>query len=146
MQNFILHEQLAADTIHIGDLNACRVLLMNERKFPWIILVPRKNDLNELHQLDQQTLLQVQHESIVIAKLMMSLFKGDKLNTGALGNLVPQLHLHHIVRFRDDALWPAPIWGNFKAQPYPQNQLHEHVSQVQKSIINTGEHFRLPSA
>jgi len=143
MTDFILHDRLAADTTLIGDLTACRVLLMNESKFPWLILVPRQQNISELHQLDKQTLTQVQHESIVISELLMSLFNGDKLNTGALGNLVPQLHLHHIVRFKTDSVWPAPVWGNFTPEQYTADALNALKVTLQRAITDTGEPFSL---
>lgn len=118
MSEFILHPTLEKDTITLGNLELCRVLLMNEQQFPWLILVPRRTELTELYQLDEDEQQQALRESVLISELIMHYFKGDKLNTGALGNLVPQLHLHHIVRFKNDPAWPNPVWGNFRARPY----------------------------
>ncbi len=118
MNEFKLAPQLKVDTVEICDLPLCKVLLMNDSQFPWLILVPRRASITELHQLENDDILQAQRESLMISKLMMEHFKGDKLNTGALGNVVSQLHLHHIVRFKADPVWPKPVWGNIKAINY----------------------------
>jgi len=123
MSNFKLAPQLKNDTIELTTLALCKVLLMNDSQFPWIILVPQRANITELYQLNDNDLKQVHQESLMISKLMMEHFKGDKLNTGALGNIVSQLHLHHIVRYKNDALWPKPVWGNIKAAGYPESEL-----------------------
>jgi len=106
MPEFTLHSRLAADTIEIGDLPVCRVLLMNDQQFPWLILVPRRASITELYQLKNNDLRQVQEESLLISQLMMQYFNGEKLNTGAIGNLVPQLHLHHINQLKANTATP----------------------------------------
>ena len=129
---FKLHPQLKMDTFDIGDLPLCKVLLMNESQFPWLVLVPRRNEISELYQLPDMDITQVNKESLEISRLMMVLFSGDKLNVAALGNLVPQLHIHHIIRHKDDAVWPQPVWGNFTAKPYSEsaaNQMRDKVSE-----------------
>lgn len=119
MSEFELHPRLAADTITLGDFPVCRALLMNEAQFPWVILVPKRAGITELYQLSTDDRHQAQEESLLVSQLMMNHFKGDKLNTGAIGNMVPQLHLHHIVRFTNDTVWPKPVWGNIvTAKPY----------------------------
>lgn len=115
---FELHPKLAADTFVIGDLDLCRLLLMNDSQYPWCVLVPRRPDIREIYQLseaDQQLLLR---ESSTLGRAMMKAFDGTKLNIGALGNVVPQLHVHHIVRFETDPAWPNPVWGRLPAKPY----------------------------
>jgi len=115
---FKLHPQLAADCFDLGQFPLCRLLLMNESRYPWFILVPQRQELTEIHQLgddDQRRLIQ---ESSVLARALERIFKADKLNIAAIGNVVPQLHLHHIARYRDDAAWPAPVWGKFQPLPY----------------------------
>ena len=113
MTQFELDPQLKADTIEICNLTLCKVLLMNEAQFPWIILVPKRSNITEIHQLNDDDIAQVQKESLMISRLMMKHFNGDKLNTAALGNVVSQLHIHHIVRFKSDPVWPKPVWGHF---------------------------------
>jgi diadenosine tetraphosphate (Ap4A) HIT family hydrolase len=112
MTEFTLHPRLTADTNIIGDLPLCRVLLAKEAIGPWIILVPRKVDLREVHHLSAEDQQQLMRESSLIAQQLEDAYQPDKINLGALGNLVPQLHLHHVARFQQDCAWPAPIWGN----------------------------------
>lgn len=118
VMTFDLHPRLAADTFVIGDLPLCRVLLMNDAQYPWTILVPRHNGLRELHELHESDLQRYWRESMQLSQVLMREFAGDKLNIAALGNVVPQLHVHHIVRFSTDAAWPAPVWGKHPAQLY----------------------------
>ncbi|MFT7526322.1 MAG: diadenosine tetraphosphate (Ap4A) HIT family hydrolase [Arenicella sp.] len=131
---FKLHPQLKMDTFRIGDLPLCEVLLMNESQFPWLILVPRKENISELYQLPKIEIRQANIESLEISRLMMQFFVGDKLNVAALGNLVPQLHIHHIVRNRDDSVWPQPVWGNFTAKPYSEAAANAVLSKLREQI------------
>jgi len=108
---FQLHPRLTADCLVLGDFPLCRLLMMNDRQYPWFILVPRIADLAELHHLHSCELAQFWRESRQLSEALESAFQGDKLNVAAIGNLVPQLHVHHVVRYRDDACWPAPVWG-----------------------------------
>lgn len=110
--HFSLHPRLAADTTVLGDLPLCRVLLSKEALGPWLILVPRRDEITEIHHLPEQDQLQLMRESSAVARLLETDYQADKINVGALGNLVPQLHVHHIARFQSDIAWPGPIWGN----------------------------------
>lgn len=110
--HFTLHPRLAADTTVLGDLPLCRVLLSKEALGPWLILVPRKENLTEIHHLPQDEQFQLMRESSAVAALLEADYQADKINVGALGNLVPQLHIHHIARFQSDIAWPGPVWGN----------------------------------
>lgn len=134
MTNFKLAPQLANDTIELGKLTLCKVLLMNDSQFPWIILVPQRTNITELYQLEADDIKQAQAESLMISKLLMQHFNGDKLNTGALGNMVPQLHLHHIVRFKNDPVWPKPVWGNINAIAYSTNEAKTLTNELQALI------------
>ncbi len=127
---FDLHPRLAADTTVLGDLPLCRVLLSKEALGPWLILVPRRENLTEIHHLSTDEQIQLIKESSAIAQLLEQDYKADKINVGALGNLVPQLHIHHIARFRNDVTWPAPIWGNTSGkqrEPEIQEALMEEL-------------------
>lgn len=117
-QDFVLHPQLAQDTYQVTDLALCRVLLMNEARYPWLILVPRRAGVREIHELTSAERQQLWVESDKVSHALMTLFQPDKLNIAALGNMVAQLHLHHIARFQTDAAWPAPVWGKFPPEPY----------------------------
>jgi diadenosine tetraphosphate (Ap4A) HIT family hydrolase len=123
MSRFALHDRLAADTVALGDFPLCRLLLMNDAQYPWFILVPRRPGMREIYQLndaDQQMLLR---ESGALSRAIMDAFAGEKLNVAALGNLVPQLHLHHVVRYAHDVAWPRPVWGLHPARPYRAPEL-----------------------
>jgi diadenosine tetraphosphate (Ap4A) HIT family hydrolase len=116
--DFVLHPQLAKDTHFVSDLPLCRVLLMDEARYPWFILVPRRVEIREIHELSQDERNQLWAESDQISRALLHLYEPDKLNIASLGNMVPQLHLHHIARFQTDAAWPAPVWGKFVPQAY----------------------------
>jgi diadenosine tetraphosphate (Ap4A) HIT family hydrolase len=120
---FQLHERLAADAHKLGESRLCDVLLMNDSTWPWIILVPRVSGIREIYQLASEQQQQLLAESSMLSEGMMELFAGDKMNVAALGNMVPQLHLHHIVRFEGDAAWPGPVWGKQPPVPYTEEQL-----------------------
>lgn len=131
---FELHPQLAADTYVVGNLPLCRVLLMNESRYPWLILVPQRADTTEIHQLVAADRTQLWEESDLVSRQLMQLFKADKLNIAALGNVVPQLHLHHIARFKTDAAWPAPVWGKFKPEAYAPDSATQLIQQLRQAL------------
>lgn len=125
--SFELHPRLAADCHVLGDFPLCRLLLMNDSQYPWVILVPRRENLREVYQLgeaDQQVLWR---ESARLSRVLMEIFAGDKLNIAALGNVVPQLHVHHVVRFISDAAWPGPVWGRVPPLDYEPAALEQRM-------------------
>lgn len=138
---FSLHPKLINDTIHIGDLPLSRVLLMNNAELPWLILVPRRENVCEWYALEENDQQQLHIESMSVSSLMMSLFDGHKLNTGALGNIVPQLHLHHIVRYRHDSVWPHPVWGKIETLAYSQAERSKTVSRLQSAMAQKCDDF-----
>lgn len=115
---FILHAQLAADTFVVGELDLCSLRLMNDATYPWLILVPRVAGARELVDLDEQRQNVLMREVTRCSHVLQRLFAPDKLNVAALGNMVPQLHVHLIARHRGDPAWPAPVWGRTPAQAY----------------------------
>ena len=115
---FTLHPQLATDGIELTEFPLCKLLLCNDSAYPWFILVPKVADISEIYQLDWQQQQQLLNESSLLSELLMQVFVGDKMNVAALGNVVEQLHVHHVVRFKDDAQWPKPIWGQQALTPY----------------------------
>ena len=132
---FILDDRLAKDTIHLLELPLCRFLLMNDRRYPWLILVPRYNDLSEIHDLrdkDQSTLI----SGVTAAtRALEKLFQPEKINVAALGNLVSQLHIHVIARFEEDEAWPNPVWGIGKNVIYPKNEVKPLVNQLTTALL-----------
>jgi diadenosine tetraphosphate (Ap4A) HIT family hydrolase len=117
-ETFDLHPRLAADCIVLGDLPLCRLLLMNDSRFAWCILVPRHAGLRELHDLTAADGAQLFAELNRVSRALIECCGAYKLNVGALGNLVPQLHVHVVARQPDDAAWPGPVWGSGPALPY----------------------------
>jgi len=115
---FQLHAQLAKDCFQLGAFPLCRLLLMNDSNYPWFILVPQREEVREIYELSESDQRQLLRESSHLARILAEVFVADKMNVAALGNMVPQLHLHHIVRYQTDAAWPAPVWGKAPAQPY----------------------------
>lgn len=131
-----LHPRLQQDCIALGKLDLCQLLLMNDSQYPWCILVPDRDNISEIHELSNQDQLLLCRESSFLASGMMQAFAGDKMNVAALGNVVPQLHIHHIVRFRSDPAWPAPVWGKLPAQPYSEPALQAAIRMLRKQLAN----------
>ena len=119
--SFTLHPQLAADTIAVGDLALSSVLLMDDARFPWFILVPHRADVSEVSDLSDEDGAALMSEIRIATRVMLELAKPDKVNVGALGNMVAQLHVHVVGRFRSDPAWPAPVWGYGSRSPYPEH-------------------------
>lgn len=115
---FQLHPQLQHDCRVIGRFPLCHTLLMNEARYPWLILVPERAGISEIYQLSSADRAKLIEESSALARALAQAFRPDKLNIATIGNRVPQLHVHHVVRYRDDPAWPAPVWGRFEPQPY----------------------------
>lgn len=130
MNTFTLHPQLVADTHPVGDLALCRVLLMDDANWPWVILVPRQPKISEICELSDADQVALIRESSRIAGTLQELFTPDKLNVAALGNQVPQLHLHHIARHRGDPAWPKPVWGARPRRPYDLADAHAIVARL----------------
>lgn len=118
--DFTLHPQLAADCLIVGDWPLSRVLRMNDRAFPWFILVPRAKELREIIDLDEPGQLELLREITKLSRILRDHLKPTKLNVAALGNAVPQLHVHVIARFATDAAWPRPVWGVQPPTPYDE--------------------------
>ncbi|MGY0217764.1 HIT domain-containing protein [Endozoicomonadaceae bacterium StTr2] len=134
MEPFKLAPQLENDTVAIGDFPLCRVLLMNDANYPWIILVPRMAGLEEIYQLSETDQQQLLKESSFVAQTLKDVFSADKINVAALGNMVRQLHVHHIVRYQSDSAWPAPVWGQQPARQYDDSALKATVEKLQSGF------------
>jgi diadenosine tetraphosphate (Ap4A) HIT family hydrolase len=116
---FALDPRLAADTVVVGDLPLAQVLLMDDARFPWLILVPRRAGVSEITDLAPDDGAALWGEVGLAVGVMQALAKPDKVNVAALGNVVAQLHVHVVGRFRSDPAWPGPVWGHGAAKPYP---------------------------
>jgi diadenosine tetraphosphate (Ap4A) HIT family hydrolase len=144
-KSFELAGQLDRDCSQVGDFPLCRLLLSTDANYPWFILVPRRPDLTELCDLTEAEQHQFMAESSYLCEAMRRWFKPDKLNVAALGNVVPQLHVHHIARFRSDAAWPAPVWGVVPAKSYDGGMLNGILKQCQELVKFPGYQALPPS-
>ena len=133
--SFALHPRLAADTAFIADLELSRALLMNDRRYPWVVLVPRVPDAREVHRLDPETQTLLWRETTDVASALDTLYGPDKMNIGAIGNLVPQLHVHVVARRADDATWPQPVWGVGEAEPYGEAALAARMAEIRERLM-----------
>jgi diadenosine tetraphosphate (Ap4A) HIT family hydrolase len=135
---FELHPQLAKDCLVVGDLALDRVLLMNDANYPWLVLVPRRAGLRELYELEASDLAVFWQESAGVGRRIMAHFGGGKLNVAALGNQVPQLHVHHVVRREADAAWPRPIWGVAPMVPYTVDGAASALAELRALLADMG--------
>ncbi len=120
-----LHPQLFEDCIILGRFPLSHLLLMRDANFPWFILVPDREGISEIYQLSDADQSQLLRESSFLAEFLMKIFNGDKMNIAALGNIVPQCHLHHVVRYHSDVAWPSPVWGKLPAKAYTEKALND---------------------
>ncbi len=140
---FALDSRLQQDCLLVGDFALSRLLLMNDAHYPWFILVPRREEVSELFQLDAADQRQLWQETTLLAETLKDTFAADKMNVATLGNVVSQLHMHVIVRRRDDIAWPAPVWGRHPAQPYSEQQASQVVDKL-RSVL--AEDFQFAGA
>jgi diadenosine tetraphosphate (Ap4A) HIT family hydrolase len=132
-----LHPQLARDGVAVADLRLCRVLLMYDANYPWLVLVPRRHGVVEIIDLAEPDRTQLMYEISLTSETLRRLTACDKLNVAALGNMVPQLHLHVIARFRSDPAWPQPVWGKAPARPYAEAERDRFVAALRVAIAPT---------
>lgn len=128
--DFVLHSVLGADTRHVATLPVSELLLMNDARFPWCILVPRFPGLTELHHLPAAARLPFMEELERVSRALLALPGVTKINVGALGNRVPQLHVHVVGRHPDDAAWPGPVWGAGRAEPYSAEAADRRLREI----------------
>jgi diadenosine tetraphosphate (Ap4A) HIT family hydrolase len=128
---FALDSRLAASTLPVGDLALCTVRLQNDSRFPWLMLVPRREGVAELTDLADDEYRLLTDEIRLATRVMMELSKPDKVNVAAIGNLVPQMHVHVIGRFRSDPAWPGTVWGFGTRTPYPDHAAAALIERAQ---------------
>jgi diadenosine tetraphosphate (Ap4A) HIT family hydrolase len=129
-----LHPQLAADTHPLATLALCDLRLMDDANYPWLVLVPRVAGARELIDLEATQRRKLMDETDLAARLLRDVFRPFKLNVAALGNLVPQLHVHVIARYEGDPAWPAPVWGRVAARPYEPEALVERITRLRDTL------------
>lgn len=131
---FELHPQLASDTQPVARFPLCDVLLMDNANHPWLVLVPRVAEVEELIDLDEAQQVELMREVARASRVLQTVFQPHKLNVAALGNLVKQLHVHVIARFEDDIAWPRPVWGSADAQPYSPEALIDRIKRLSSAL------------
>lgn len=131
---FELHPRLQQDGINIGRFELCRLLMMNDSHYPWFLLIPEIAGKREIYQLAKPERDLLSEESSYLAENLARLYRADKMNIAAIGNLVPQLHIHHIVRYQTDMAWPAPVWGFAAATPYTEQQIGEQRTRLRSAL------------
>jgi len=131
---FKLHHRLQEDTVEIIRIKLSRVLLMNDSSFPWIVLVPEREGVQEVYELSSEERFVLIEEIAAASEIIRQLYSPDKINIGALGNLVPQLHIHVIGRFRADRAWPGPVWGSGPARPYQAEKMETVCAGIKKAF------------
>ncbi len=141
---FAMDDRLLKDTIVLGDFALCRVLLMNDSRYPWLILVPRCLAVSEVFELTAEQQQQFWQETCFVSQVLKDMFQADKINIATLGNVVKQLHMHVVVRMQNDAAWPAPVWGNGEAQLYAEDAIAQictrlHAALSDYWLIDVGE-------
>jgi diadenosine tetraphosphate (Ap4A) HIT family hydrolase len=131
---FELDPVLAADCYVLGDFPLSRLLLMNDANYPWFILVPRRVGVREIFELDVRDRQQLMTESCGLSAALAECFRAHKMNVAALGNVVAQLHVHHIVRYSDDRAWPAPVWGRLPPVPYEPSEVADIADRLEGAL------------
>lgn len=140
-QAFILDERLAKDSVFVAYLGPDQVRISKDARYPWLLLIPSVADVHELFELGLNKQVELLKSSNLISAVMRELFKPHKLNIACIGNIVKQLHIHHVARFEYDEVWPAPIWGRGEASAYTTTELNDTIERLRAAIttINNGE-------
>ena len=125
-----IHPQLVRDCLKLGRFPLCHLLLMRDANYPWFILVPDRDGIREIHHLSDKDQQQLLRESVILSRALEKAFSPDKLNIAALGNVVPQLHIHHVARYHEDPAWPVPVWGRLPAKAYEDDQLSALIAKI----------------
>ncbi|MFT7413812.1 MAG: diadenosine tetraphosphate (Ap4A) HIT family hydrolase [Methylophagaceae bacterium] len=141
MALFTLDPRLQKESLYLAEFSLCKVILMNDARYPWVILVPKITGLTEIFQLDDAGQQQLMVESNFVASKLKEVVQADKMNVAALGNVVSQLHVHHVARFIQDDTWPAPVWGKGQAIAYTQTESDAVIALLRsefKSMMQDG--------
>lgn len=135
---FELHPQLKQDTVIVGQFGLSLVLLHKDANYPWCILVPKREKMNEIHHLSEADQIQLIKESSHLSEVMTGIFAPDTMNIAELGNLVPQLHIHHVARYKTDVSWPAAVWGAKPPKSYETAEFEDRLKRLQSSLEGEG--------
>lgn len=132
---FELHPRLAADTLIVGEFKLSQLLIHRDANYPWFILVPKRPDVMEIYHLSEEDRIQLMVESCMLAEALVDVFSPDKINIATLGNIVPQLHMHHVARYKTDGAWPNPIWGAQPTLDYRQEDLQHRIDSMVSVLV-----------
>lgn len=134
MRNFVLDDRLANDSVSVAIIGLCDLRLMKDRRWPWLLLVPRRPDIAEIFELTPLDQVLLTFETNLVAAALKSVTGAVKINIAAIGNMVRQLHVHVIARFEGDPNWPGPVWGHGKAVPYSDEDLNTFIAQLREAL------------
>jgi diadenosine tetraphosphate (Ap4A) HIT family hydrolase len=132
--SWTLHPQLESDAGAVGDLPLSRLLLANDANYPWLLLVPRRAGAGEIIDLSEADQIQLAAEIAAVSRVLRAVASCDKLNVAALGNVVPQLHVHVIARRRGDPAWPKPVWGAVPPRDYDPAARERLVAALRREL------------
>ncbi|MBY5809013.1 HIT domain-containing protein [Rhizobium leguminosarum] len=136
MNGFVLDPRLENDSISIMATGLCDLRLSKDARWPWLILVPRRADITEIFELTPLDQVLLAFETELVAKALKKITGATKINVGALGNIVRQLHVHVIARFEGDANWPGPVWGFGHAEPYEDGKRDEFTAKLREALLS----------
>jgi diadenosine tetraphosphate (Ap4A) HIT family hydrolase len=131
---FVMDARLAADGIPVLSVGLCSLMLKNDRRWPWLILVPQRAGVSEIHDLTPLDQAMLSFETTMVSEMLAGITGCRKINTGALGNIVEQLHVHVIARNAGDPNWPGPVWGHGIAQPYAPGEADRLISEIRRAL------------
>ena len=131
---FVLNSTLEKDSIPLLETDLCLVRLVNDRRYPWVLIVPKVADVSELHELSQKDYIEVMKTAHAVGAIMKIGFGADKINTAAIGNMVSQLHIHVVARRQDDATWPGPIWGVGEMEPLTDDAIAHRSTVIRNGM------------
>ncbi|MBO0346440.1 HIT domain-containing protein [Roseibium limicola] len=137
MSSFSMTPRLEGDSLAIADLPLCALRLMKDANYPWVMMVPKRNDMIEITDLSEPDRQQLIREICQVSDALKAVTTCDKLNVGALGNMVPQLHVHVIARFQKDPAWPGPVWGAVPAKPYTDEDADRLIGRLREALAIT---------
>ncbi len=134
MSPFVLDDRLAKDTVSVAITGLCDLRLMKDRRWPWLVLVPRRQAISEIFELTPLDQALLTFETNMVSSALKSVTGAMKINVGALGNIVRQLHVHVIARSEGDANWPGPVWGHGHQEPYEDDEMRAFMTRMQKAL------------
>lgn len=131
---FVLNSTLENDSFPLLETELCLIRLINDNRYPWVLVVPKVENARELHDLSHDQQMTIMTTATALGRVLKSGFGADKINTAAIGNMVPQLHVHVVARWQDDAAWPGPVWGVGDMEPLKDAELARRVTIIRDGM------------